>query len=110
MSVWSRKLSDKEREGLPDEVLNDHDEYWREHSGDEDVETGPQTDATARDPNAIQENVIQLPAEESEDDYDDWTKAELQEELETRRLNAQGNKAELIKRLRLNDEENATQS
>lgn len=41
----------------------------------------------------------------SEDDYDEWTKAELQEELTNRNLNSQGNKVELVKRLRLNDAE-----
>lgn len=37
---------------------------------------------------------------EYEDDYDKWTKAELQEELLKRELEASGNKADLIARMR----------
>lgn len=41
---------------------------------------------------------------DADDDYDDWTNEELREELDKRELSKSGNKAELMARLREDDE------
>jgi SAP domain-containing protein len=41
------------------------------------------------------------------DDYDEWTNEELRDELEKRELSKSGNKAELVARLREDDEAEA---
>lgn len=42
---------------------------------------------------------------DSDEDYEEWTNEDLRDELERRELSKSGNKAELIARLREDDEE-----
>lgn len=73
-------------------ILQEHDRYWAGEMSD-DEERNMRKSGNE---------------EELDDDYEEWTNSDLREELGTRGLNAQGNKAELINRLRLNDRENAS--
>lgn len=102
MTDWSKRdqLTDDEKDYIANNLpggkgeVEEHDRYWAGEMNDAELASmrgeGGESGVT-----------------ESDDDYDEWTKAELQEELRNRNLNEQGNKAELIDRLRLNDRENA---
>lgn len=102
MTDWSRRdrLTDDERAYITNNLpggkgeVDEHDRYWAGEMDDTELASmrgeGGESGVT-----------------ESDDDYEDWTNNELREELGNRGLGAQGNKTELINRLRLNDRENA---
>lgn len=102
MTDWSKRdrLTDDERAYITNNLpggkgeVDEHDRYWAGEMDDTELASmrgeGGESGLT-----------------ESDDDYEDWTNNELREELGNRGLGAQGNKTELINRLRLNDRENA---
>lgn len=105
MTDWSKrdKLSEEERAYIKNNLaggvgdLEEHDRYWADKNvSDEEIREG-----VRRQPESV---------EDADDDYEEWTVAELREELGNRDLGAQGNKAELVNRLRMNDRENAAAS
>lgn len=100
-----------------------YDEEAHKAGGDEyldwlkswNVDTAPfagqapaQTDDTVEaqadkpEPEPVKDHAPDAPAQG--DDYDDRTNEELREELELRELSKSGNKAEMIERLRADDE------